>query len=173
MNWRDLVAFYEGIEAGSTPGWKSGAALEHLFLRCFELDGARVQYPFAVATVNEQLDGALYSDGRAHLVEAKDHDEPLPVDPIAKLRNQLLRRPAGVVGIVVGRSGFTDAARTLASYSAPQAILLWAGHEIRHLLEERARMRRGRPLFAEALARKFRHAVEHAAPFLDVAEDFR
>jgi hypothetical protein len=53
---------------------------------------------------------------------------------MAKLRNQLLRRPSGVIGCVFSSAGFTGPALTLARYMSPQAILLWQGPEIEYLL---------------------------------------
>ena len=72
---------------------------EHLILRAFELDGATVRWPFEVSfgdSVVEQIDGAVYAGCLSCLVEAKDSTAPVDVAVLAKLRNQLARRPAGI-----------------------------------------------------------------------------
>lgn len=90
------------------------------------------------------------------LIECKDWATPASVEPIAKLRNQLLRHPSGVLGMIVSRSGFTEAARSLAQFLAPQAILLWEGEEIGIVLQRKG--------IRSALQRKYRYAVEKGAP---------
>jgi Restriction endonuclease len=126
-DYPQLLTLWEGIQTGETPGWDAGKAFEYLVVRAFELEAAAVTYPFSVrlgGTVVEQIDGAIYSDGLACLIECKDQDGNIAIDPVAKLRNQMLRRPAGVIGLVFSTAGFTDATKILARYSANQAILL-------------------------------------------------
>jgi hypothetical protein len=74
------------------------------------------------------------------------------VEPVAKLRNQLLRRPAGTVGLVFSRSGFAASARILAQFLAPQTILLWQGEEVRYALEQEK--------IVDFLVQKYRACVE-------------
>jgi hypothetical protein len=116
-----------------SPAWANGKAFEYLVIRAFEVEGARVRYPFRVSLDGEQveqIDGAVYVPGISALVESKDRGDRANVEPIAKLRNQLLRRPAGTIGMVFSRHGFTDPALTLAQFLAPQSVLLWHGKEI-------------------------------------------
>jgi hypothetical protein len=174
-----LKRLWKRIQQGKTPGWDSGKAFEHLILRAFELEGAKVRYPFSVivgqkasedepdSRTDEQIDGVIYIDGLHCLVEFKDWSKPVNIDPIAKLRNQLLRRPSIVIGCLFSRSGFTDSAKTLAQYLAPQTILLWNGDDIEYALERQA--------FRRALIAKLRYTIEHAVSDVDVAsllEDF-
>jgi hypothetical protein len=105
----------------------------------------------------------VYYSGITCLVECKDKDQPLNVEPIAKLRNQLLRRPAGVIGILISRSGFTAPARTLASFVAPQTILLWEGAELDYVLRKES--------IGPALQRKFRYCIERGAPDCNLCEE--
>jgi len=75
------------------------------------LEGFDVTYPYSVrvgGTIVEQIDGAIYTDGLSCLVECKDQDSNIAIDPVAKLRNQLLRRPAGAVGVVFSTTGFME-----------------------------------------------------------------
>lgn len=161
-----LRELWHAIKARDTPGWPAGKALEHLILRAFELDGAEVRWPYEVQLyddVIEQIDGAIHVDGCSFLVETKDQVDVQNVEPLAKLRSQLLRRPAGTVGLVFSFSGFTSSAQILAGHMAPTTILLWHGAEI----ELAMRSRQVEP-FRRGLRWKLRLAVEEGAAFSDL-----
>lgn len=164
-DWGGLQALWQRIEQGSTEedGWEKGKAMEYLVLQAFRLDGAEVQWPFRVTIEGkeaEEIDGAVYCEGLACLVECKDRDGKANFEPIAKLRSQLLRRPTGAIGCIFSREGFTDPAVTLARFTAPQTILLWGGPELAHAILKRC-MRR-------FLLAKYRHCVEYAYPNFDI-----
>ncbi|MGB7440113.1 MAG: restriction endonuclease [Coleofasciculaceae cyanobacterium] len=165
--WDNLLELGNDIEAGFTPDWEPGKALEYLVLRAFQLEGAQVTFPYSVSIEGEeleQIDGVVYSDGLACLTECKATASRANIEPIAKMRNQLLRRPASTIGIVFSLSGFTYAAITLARYIAPQTILLWNGDEIRYALE--------RQHFRPGLLEKYRFCIEQGIPNYDIrAED--
>jgi hypothetical protein len=130
-------------------------AFEFMLLRAFELDGARVTWPFRVHFDGheiEQLDGVVCVDGLEVLVEAKDGGVQ-NMNPIAKMRSQLLRRPSRVVGMVASTGGFSEAARILASFTAPQTVLLWTKDDIDEAF--------GGTGFAQGLRRKYDAAVTH------------
>lgn len=169
LGFAELRELWEAIQAGSAGDWPPGKALEHLVLRAFEIEGAEVTWPYPVSRDGEtleQIDGAVHVEGLHCLIESKDTDGAVNLEPIAKLRNQLLRRHSSVVGCVFSRSGFTQPASTLAQFVGPQLILLWTGPEISYVLEREA--------FIRALRRKYRVAIEHATPDHDVTtEDFR
>src|SRR5262249_45514290 len=132
-----LLGLWGEIEAGDVPDWEPGRPFEYLILRAFQLEAAEVTWPYSVrlAEANiEQIDGGIYAANLACLAEAKDQAEPLNVEAISKLRNQLSRRPASTVGLLFSRSGFTDPAKILARFVAPQTILLWRGAEVLHAL---------------------------------------
>ncbi|MDJ0618881.1 MAG: restriction endonuclease [Calothrix sp. MO_192.B10] len=167
LQWDGLRSLWEQIEQRETPGWASGKAFEYLVLRAFELDGAEVKYSYSVKLFGEeveQLDGVVYCSGLACLIESKDFADNTKVDiaPIAKLRNQLLRRPASTLGLVFSRTGFTDPARYLCSFSSPQTILLWSGEEIKYALDKKS--------ICELLVLKYRVCVENGLPDYDVRE---
>lgn len=162
--WEDLLSLWEAIKRRDTPDWNAGKALEYLILRAFQLEDAEVRYPFNVyvsGTQLEQIDGVVYSDALSCMIECKDSDKAENIEPISKLRNQLARRPPQTIGLVFSRSGFTDAAITLAQYVSLQTILLWNGDEIEFALQHRV-MRMG-------LLAKFRACVETGL----VDHDFR
>ena len=85
--------------------------------RAFQLDGARIRWPYRISLheeIVEQIDGVVEAAGLHCLLESKDWSKPISIDPIAILRNQLLRRPATTIGMVFSRSGYTEAALLLA-----------------------------------------------------------
>lgn len=159
LNRQGLQRLWKKICVGRTPGWDAGKALEYLILRAFELDGAEITWPFAISVgpdTIEQIDGVVYVDGIAALIECKDYSKPVNFEPIAKLRQQLARRPPAVIGCCIARSGFTMEALLLAERSSPQNVLLWHGDEIEFALRK-SRFRKG-------LLAKYRHSVEYAMP---------
>jgi hypothetical protein len=164
LGWEELRALWNSIANRDTPEWDAGKAFEYLVLRAFQLDGAEITWPYRVQLFGEeveQIDGALYHGGLCCLVESKDFaDKKVDIAPIAKLRNQLLRRPANTMGLIFSRTGFTDSARILAQFSFPQTILLWNGEEIQYALEKEA--------LAELLVLKHRKCIELALPDYDI-----
>ncbi len=155
----DLIDLWQAIERRDTPDWEPGKAFEYLILRAFELEEAEVRWPYSVRIGEdeiEQIDGAIYADGLACLVETKDQNKKVNFEPIAKLRSQLLRRPAATIGLIFSYSGFTASALTLAPFTAPQTILLWSGEEVAFALENNF-LRRG-------LIAKYRMAIERCLP---------
>lgn len=162
--WGELWELWQGVLDRSTIGWEPGKALEYLVLRAFELSGAEVRWPYSVRIDGEeieQIDGVVYADGLAFLVECKDVLRPIGAEPIAKVRHQLARRPAGVIGMLFSRSGFSSPAVVLARYAGPQTIILWSGLDIEFML----RIRDAR----DALRMKYQRCVEHGDPSFDLA----
>jgi hypothetical protein len=164
MKWPQLRRLWEAIQNRDTPEWAPGKAFEYLVLRMFDMDGALVRWPYEVTLLEgdvvEQIDGSVRFDGLYSLLESKDEDSNIPIGPIAKMRNQLLRRPAGTVGFVFATRGFTPPATQLAYFAMPQAILLWKGHEVEHALNTKAICRH-----AET---KFRQGVDEGIPDHDI-----
>jgi hypothetical protein len=168
-----LVNMWEAIQSDQgVPDWPQGTALEYLILRAFQLEGAKVTWPFRVYPPKsrqqpgkvqlEQIDGAIYFSGYAFLVEAKDREDSIDFGAVAKLKAQLLRRPHSVFGAVFSISEFTDAALALADLLPPPNVLLWGGPEI-NLALRRQRLRAG-------MERKLQYAIEHGFPDLDLTE---
>lgn len=171
MTKAELLTLWGDIRDGrELKGWASGKAMEYLFLRAFQIEGATVRWPYSVGFpldgtggrgFMEQIDGAIYIDSLCVLVETKDvegdgKNKEKGIEPIAKLRNQLMRRPGSVIGVVFSRSGFSVPAKILAHFTAPQTILLWEGSEFEIGL-------RGGKL-CEGMRLKYRYAVERAIP---------
>jgi hypothetical protein len=160
-----LIELWKSVIDNETPGWESGKAFEFLILRAFELEGAIIRWPYSVAIFGEnveQIDGAVHFDDLniSILAEFKDYRRNLNIEPIAKLRNQLLRRPSNAIGCVFSTEGFTEPALILSQFSAPQTILLWEANHINFCLIE------GR--FKMGLLQKYRHAVEEGFSNFDV-----
>lgn len=166
LRWPGLRKLWEGIKSGDTPGWEPGKAFEFLVLRAYELDGAAVTWPYSVSLSDEevdQIDGAVRIGHLYALVESKDEADNVAIGPIAKMRNQLLRRPAGTIGLLFSSRGFTAPALQLAPFTLPQAVLLWPGVEVEYAL--------AREGIAELTERKFRACVEKALPDFDIREE--
>ena len=172
----DLLALWENIRDGKgLTDWTSGKAMEYLFLRAFQLEGASVRWPYSVGFpfdgtggrgFMEQIDGAIYIDNLCVLVETKDvegetRNKEKGIEPIAKLRNQLMRRPGSVIGAVFSRSGFSVSAKILAHFTAPQTILLWEGSEFELGLQAEK--------LCEGMLLKYRYAAERAIPNYNLA----
>jgi len=163
LRWPGLGKLWNAIQAGDTPGWDAGKAFEYLILRAFELDDARVRWPYPVTLFGEeveQIDGSISFDGLYCLVESKDVADNIAIAPIAKLRNQLLRRPAGTIGLLFASKAFTDSAIQLAHFTLPQAILLWSGDEVEYCMQEKA--------ICESSELKYRACVDFGMPDFNI-----
>lgn len=157
MDWPELRKLWNGIKERNTPDWSPGKAFEYLVLRIFELDGAEVRWPYTVSLQGQQetveeIDGSVRVGGLYCLIESKDEIRNIAIEPIAKMRNQLLRRPAATFGMLFCTRGYTEGALQLAQFSLPQAILLWTGEQIEYALKEKR--------ICEFLERKYRRCVE-------------
>jgi hypothetical protein len=152
--------------ANGAVGWSLGRAFEYGILRAFELEGAEVRYPFHVVGrgggmdgrpgIIEQVDGVVYWKNLCVLVESKDYDHNVDIEPIAKLRFRLERRPPGTIGLIFTRREITEPASYLIRNTHPKNILVWQGDEIDLGLRQ-ARM-------CDGLIRKYYHAVEYGLP---------
>jgi hypothetical protein len=150
---RDL---WQTIQERNTPNWAAGKALEYLIIRGFELENAQVRYPYTVedfeGNIIEQIDGVVYAENVACLIECKDTEKPINFEAIAKLRNQLMRRPSATIASIFSMGGFTEPALSLLRFIHPQTVLAWERHEITYCLENRK--------FCASLIKKYRTAIE-------------
>jgi len=147
MGWKELSDLWDQIVDCYTPSWDPGKAFEYLVVKMFDLDGFKVKYPFSVtlpfSSANmEQIDGVAYYDSLGILIESKDYSNKnktkknINIEPIAKLRNQLSRRPYLTIGCVFSAGGFTEPVSTLIDYLGNETILLWRGEEIQYCLDK-------------------------------------
>lgn len=161
-----LYKLWEEIESGEAKDWDRGAAFQNLVLRAFELEGATVTYPYRVGlfeeTIVEELDGFIEVPGSNLMVlaECKDHQEDISIEAIAKLRNQLARRPSSLLGSIFAKRNFTSPAKILAHFLAPQTVLLWSGADIDYCLRNR--------YFVKGLEEKYRQALLSGKPDHDL-----
>lgn len=164
----ELLTLWEKVKAGATQteGWDAGRAFEYLVVRAFEVEGAQVRYPYSIRENGleiEQIDGVVYVESLACLLECKDRGKNVNYDAIAKLSEQLERRPVSVVGAVLSTSDFTDAAlKNLRTRTSLRPIFLWYADEIEVALR-RQWMRRG-------LLAKYRYYVETTEPHYNLLE---
>jgi hypothetical protein len=165
MKWPGLRKLWESIKQGDTPDWPAGKAFEYLVIRMFELNKAQVRWPYPVplfgsTETTEEIDGSIRFGRLYCLVESKDESANISIGPIAKLRNQLLRRPAGTVGLLFSSRAFTDPAVQLAHFTLPQAILLWTGDQVEHALKKEK--------VGRFLEQKYRRCVDEGMPDYDI-----
>jgi hypothetical protein len=160
LRWPDLNKLWISIKARDTPGWEPGKAFEYLILRMFELDGGDVRWPYRVKLFGdseiEEIDGSVRWESLFCLVESKDEAGNISIGPISKMRNQLLRRPAGTIGLLFSSQEFTDPATQLAYFTLPQAVLLWDGDQIEFALK--------RKKIGSYLEKKYRACVDEGIP---------
>ena len=167
-DWDGLRNLWNAIKAGATPGWEKGEALEYLVIRAFELDPgepATVRYPYEVSLFGEkveEIDGAIHLRGLSCLVESKDRGNNVAIGPIVKMRSQLLRRPAGTIGIMFSNKTFTKPGIYLAHFTMPQAVLLWSGFDLQIAMDEER--------ISEFLRLKHRVCCEDGIPDYDLRE---
>jgi hypothetical protein len=164
--WKELSKLWQAIQGRNTPGWDKGKAFEYLVLRMFDLNGAEVRWPFEVQLFEgetiEQIDGSVRINNLYCLLESKDEEAKISTGPVAKLRNQLLRRPAGTVGFLFSSNTFTIPAIQLAHFALPQTILLWEGDDVTRALKENTIC-----MFAE---QKYRLCVDRGVPYYSIRE---
>lgn len=165
LTWAGLQKLWTEITAGTVSNWwEPGKAFEYLVIRMFELSKAEVTWPYTVNVLGgqaeEQIDGALRFGGLHWLVESKDKSKNIAIDPIAKMRNQMLRRPWGTIGLVFTSLNFTPSAVLMTHFVLPQPILLWTGDEVAHALKKKQICR-----FAQE---KYRMCVEHGVIDYDI-----
>lgn len=155
MSWPDLTALWKLIKVGKTPDWEGGKAFEHLVIRAFKLNGLEAEYPYDVPPGGkpiEQIDGLVHLQAHTFLMECKDKDA-VDIEAIAKLRNQLLRRPETTLGCVFTTGEFTAPALIITDFSVPHRILLWSEREIEGCLKQEN--------FGAVLLTKYRHLCKY------------
>jgi hypothetical protein len=168
LDWAGLRGLWAAIKAGNTPEWGEGEALEYLVIRAFELDTteeAVVRYPYEVSLFGEkveEIDGVVHLPGLTCLVESKDLAKNVAIAPIVKMRSQLLRRPAGTIGLIFSKRAFTTPAVYLAHFMMPQAVLLWPASDIQIALDEER--------ICEFLRQQYRVCCENGIPDYDLRE---
>jgi hypothetical protein len=161
--WPKLRQLWKAIKKQDTPNWEPGKAFEYMILQAMRLNGGEIRWPYSVPLFGEeveQIDGSVRFDSLYALVECKDENANIAIGPIAKLRNQLLRRPAGTIGLLFSSKEFTEPAVQLAYFTLPQPILLWTGPEVEFALEKKKLL---------ALCQvKYRACVDYGIPDFDV-----
>lgn len=150
LSWEDLDALWELIKANQTPDWEGGKAFEHLVIRAFRLNGLDAEYPYDVPPGGkpiEQIDGLVLLQCHTFLIECKDQDT-VDIEAVAKLRNQLLRRPETTLGCLFTTGEFTEPALVLTDFAVPHRILLWSDGDVERCLKQRD--------FGSVLSNKYR-----------------
>ena len=159
----DLISLWEQIKAGETQQWTPGDAFEYLIIRAFDMEGLHVRWPYHVTLPQkigtvEQIDGAVYFQERGFLIESKNQQQKMDIEPVAKLRIRLERRPPGTMGMLFSTQGFTVAAELFAQFSSPMNVLFWGKEDIEYAVTSCGML--------EVLTYKMRYAVEEGLAYM-------
>lgn len=140
--------------------WQPGKLLEYIVLRAFELEGAKVTYPYEITSgdnVVEQIDGAIHYNNMHALIECKHYTtEKINVEPLSKFRHYLSKRHSTVFGIVFSNTPFTEVAEWQIQFMAPQLIILWGKLDFECCLKGSENDKR----FLDCLEKKYTMAIE-------------
>lgn len=167
-NRSDLVNLWQQIKRKATPNWGSGQAFEYLVVRAFQFEGLQVSWPYRVTLPQkfgtvEQIDGVIYHESRAFLIESKHYEQALGIESVAKLRLRLERRPPGTMGIVFSVSNFTLPTEIFTQFVSPLNVILWGPKDFEYAIIN------GK--MVEGLAYKLRFAVESGLPLVRLGVD--
>jgi hypothetical protein len=152
----ELLKQWNTIIDPATDPQTKGKEFEYFICRAFELEGAKVEYPFTVKVhdkISEQLDGLISVDGIHCLIECKNQQENVDFEPFSKLRSRLQRRPSSAIGAIFTTASFTSPAIILNQFLHPQTILMWEKEEISQCLEKN--------FFVEGLKIKYEHCIKN------------
>lgn len=172
LQWDDLERIWREIQNGRSGGWATGRAFEYLVVRALALSGLRVEYPYNVPLAGaplEQIDGMVYLREIPFLIECKDR-RGVDIAAVAKMRNQLDRRPPATMGCIFTSGRFTSPATVLADFTAPHRITLWDKHDISDAIRARD--------FAAKLERKYHELcmfgmTDHSPHYLGLSSNVR
>ena len=160
----DLLRIWEAIKAGQPiAGWPPGKAFEYLVVRAFDIEGARVLWPFEVVYPQkfgtmEQVDGVVYLGERPFLLESKNLSEPMAVEAVARLRMRLESRPPGTMGVLFSVQKFTLPTEIFTQFVTPVNVLLWERKALDVALADAS--------MVGTLRAKLEYAIEHGLPTL-------
>lgn len=160
----DLLRIWELIKAGQPiAGWPPGKAFEYLVVRAFDIEGARVLWPFEVVYPQrfgtmEQVDGVVYFGERAFLLESKNLSEPMAVEAVARLRMRLESRPPGTMGVLFSVQDFTLPTEVFTQFATPLNVLLWESEDLDMALTTAS--------MVTSLRAKLAYATEHGLSIL-------
>ena len=151
------------MQRKETPGWESGYAFEYLVIRAFQFEELRVAWPYRVTLPQkfgtvEQIDGVVYFENRAFLIESKHYENPLGVEPVAKLRLRLERRPPGTMGIVFSVSDFTLPTEIFTQFANPLNVILWGPSDFEYAIKN------GK--MVDGLQHKIKYAIQDGLPLV-------
>lgn len=160
----DLLRIWNAIKAGEPiRGWPPGRAFEYLVVRAFDIEGAKVLWPFHVVYPQrfgtmEQVDGVVYLGERAFLLESKNLSESIAVEAVARLRMRLESRPPGTMGVLFSVRKFTLPTEVFTQFATPLNVLLWENTDLDVALANAS--------MVATLRAKLEYAIEHGLPIL-------
>lgn len=165
-NWAKLERLWNKIRDSKKTGWADGKALEYMFVRAFDLEGAEVVYPYnnQVLKAQEQIDGYVYVRdlGTGFIIECKDWSENVSFDEMAKLHGRLIYRMASTYGIFLSKTGYTPSAVELMYVMQPHNVIMWNSEDVDECFKKHK--------FLKALKYKFQYAMVTTDPMIGVID---
>lgn len=165
-DWAKLERLWVKIKAGVKTRWPDGKALEYMFVRAFDLEGAEVVYPYnnLALRAQEQLDGYVFVKdlGVGFIIECKDWSVNVSFDELAKLHGRLLYRMSSTYGIFLSKTGYTSSAMELTYMVNPHNILLWSSDDIDECFKNHK--------FLKALQYKYQYAMVTTDPMIAIMD---
>lgn len=152
----ELDDLWRIITDSATSSADKGKGFELFICRAFELEGAKVEYPFNVKVhgeLSEQIDGFISIDGIHCIIECKNQKENVDFEPISKLRSRLQRRPSSTIGAIFTTASYTSPAIILNEFLHPQTILLWERREIHECFKQK--------FLVKGMKIKFEHCIKN------------
>ncbi len=161
----DAERFVPSFRGNELTPHQAGSVFERWIVEAFRLDGADVDAPYVVTMTTsrrpmEQIDGLVRSHWQAFIIESKNWAKDVDFAPIARLNEQVQRRPPSTLGLVFSSKGFTSACIDLVAMIRPLRILLFDRLDLEHVVRERN--------MVIALQTKWHLAVKYGKPSLPV-----
>lgn len=154
-------AFVPTFQGTKLSPQEAGWVFQQWILEAFRLDGANVDPSYRVPISSsqrtmEQIDGLVYFQWQAFLIESKNWGNDVDFTPIALLHERIQRRPPGTMGLVFSSKEFTLAALEATALIRPVRVLLFGRRDLEHVVRERK--------MVGALHVKWYRAVKYGRP---------
>ena len=139
---------------------QAGDVFERWVLEAFRLSGMQGHNAFRVplrtsANTQEQIDGLIFDDWQAFLVEAKFWTQKVDFGPIVLLHDIVERRVAGTLGLFFSAFGYTGPAADCAAFLRPIRVLLFDATDLNWALQQES----FKGSMKEMVQRKWLHTV--------------
>jgi hypothetical protein len=128
LNRDEIKSVYDKIKTDSSAPQKRGYILEKLISSTLsnELLEPRTSY----RPLGEQIDGSFFWQGQTYLIEAKWHQDPIPVSSIYAFKGKLDGKFHTTSGVFVSMSGFSTETEDALRLGKALNIILFNGEDM-------------------------------------------